>query len=174
MSYQSDCAICCGTNNRYSITLPCGHRFHSRCLDLLNNYSICKCPYCRENYDAPMYCRLRSKTKYFKQLKSYTDLSSKIRLDFKNNKISNSELINSNAKLVCDIFNTLNKRFRIMRFHLNKKFCDVVLSKLDQIESDIELEDFESIIPSICISLKQEIKLYRKKCIDIYDSICEK
>ena len=132
------CFICHGILSKNHYILPCGHRFHFKCIHILDYYQPTKCPYCRQTYEESISFRLRSRTillnkfkKLIKQVDENKDKSEK-------------------TKIIIDIFTIMNNNFRIIRY-LKNDFFHTILIKIIQLKQEVILE------PTIPLQLKNSV-----------------
>lgn len=135
------CAICLQSNNASSITLSCGHRFHSKCLSVYEHISIMDnsdkpitCPYCRGEYSHIAH-RTRNNIITRKQV-VINELLNTL------NKINNSKKIEKYNSLY-HLYITLNSNIHLIKY-FNQRFKDVVIHKTNTFKdriNDIELDD---------------------------------
>lgn len=129
------CYICHGILSKNHYILPCGHRFHFKCINILDYYQPSKCPYCRQIYDESISFRLRSRT----------ILLNKVINLIKHVDVNKDK--SEKTKIIIDIFTLMNNNFRIIRY-LKNDFFQIILEKIIQLKQALIIE------PTIPLQLK--------------------
>lgn len=130
------CYICHCRLSKNHYILPCGHRFHFKCIHILDYYQPSKCPYCRQTYDESISFRLRSRT----------ILLNKVINLIKHVDVNKDK--SEKTKIIIDIFTLMNNNFRIIRY-LKNDFFQIILEKIIQLKQSLILE------PTIPLQLKK-------------------
>jgi hypothetical protein len=148
MDKDISCPICYDKLSKIHLVLPCGHRFHFKCMEL------CKpqiCPYCRQLYEKPISARLRSRTHLVNKLKEY--MFNITLLDTREHKV----------KIMLEIFKLINNNFNIIKY-FGVRFLDILQNKIKELKLELIYE---------CISKELKNKMFEemeitRKTIEYY------
>ena len=132
------CFICHGILSKNHYILPCGHRFHFKCIYILDYYQPTKCPYCRQTYEESISFRLRSRTILLNKFKKLIK------------KVNENKDKTEKTKIIIDIFTIMKNNFRIIRY-LKNDFFHIILIKINQLKQEVILE------PTIPLQLKNSV-----------------
>jgi hypothetical protein len=132
------CFICHSILSKNHYILPCGHRFHFKCIYILDYYQPTKCPYCRQTYEESISFRLRSRTILLNKFKKLIK------------KVNENKDKSEKTKIIIDIFTIMKNNFRIIRY-LKNDFFHIILIKINQLKQEVILE------PTIPLQLKNSV-----------------
>lgn len=121
------CYICHDTLSKIHYTLPCNHKVHFKCLNILDYYQPSKCPYCRQSFEEGISFRLRSRTNLLNNLKT------------KIKQVDMNEGKTEKIRIIIEIFVLLNENFRFIRY-LKNNFLNIILFKINSFTSIVSLE----------------------------------
>jgi len=171
------CPICYEKLPRISRTLPCGHTFHFKCLNMwekkTNKKTNCyNCPYCRKEYSV---MKLRNE----KIPEGYTTTMYRIKKNFiKNvkyylNKLDTTPIRKEKIEIAVKLFEFLIEKDNINLLKKQKKeyihFVPVVLSKTVELKPEVESAYLKENITDL--QLKNRIYTVLDKCNIIYKNI---
>ena len=129
------CYICHDKLSKIHYTLPCNHKVHFKCINILDYYQPSRCPYCRQSYYEGISFRLRSRTNLLNNLKTKIE------------QVKMNEDKTEKIRIILEIFILMNENFRCIRY-LKYNFFNILLVKISNITTEVSLE------PTIHIQLK--------------------